>query len=169
MRFQEILARLTGLSSPVFGVSWNPKEPEIAVAKRVIVFLEDRRVLYVPSEMESPSHCVKSILEIRRYLTQELQTLGEGSELAASLRAMRAACRKFLTAMHSRQDLVLYGAHHGHWASWEFNGGLGELRGVFGVHIARLAAAHGLGVEGDLASILPSPIDDRSGVEDLEG
>jgi hypothetical protein len=61
-----------------------------------------------------------------------------------------------MSTVGARSDIIVFGAHQGHWASWEFNGALGELRGVFGIHIARLAAAHGLGVEGDLASILPA-------------
>ena len=165
MRFQEILARLTGLSSPVFGVSWDPPEPHVKVARRVVAFLEDRRVLFVPSEMEVPDHCVRSLLEIRRFLTRELQSLDAGSELADSLRAMRAACRKFTDTVGARSEIVVFGAHLGHWASWEFNGALGELRGVFGIHIARLAAAHGLDVEGDLAKILPATAEEGDGRE----
>ncbi len=159
MRLKEIMTRLTGLSSPVFGVSWNPPEPHVQVARRVIVFLEDRRVLYVPSEMEVPYNCVQSVLEIRRFLTTELQLLGGDSELVASLRALRTACRKFLDTVGAKPDIITFGAHRGHWASWEFNGALGELRGVFGIHIARLAAAHGLDVEDELASILPEVAD----------
>lgn len=163
MRFKEILARVTGLSSPVFGVSWNPPEPEVEVARRVVTFLEDRRVLYVPSEMEVPQHCVQSVLEIRRFLTTELQSLGTGTDLADTVRALRAGCRKFLNTVGARSDIVVFGAHHGHWASWEFNGALGELRGVFGIHLARLAAAFGLDVEGGLATILPAPAEADDG------
>jgi len=36
MKFKEIVARITGLSVPMFGVQWSPKEPEIAAARRVI-------------------------------------------------------------------------------------------------------------------------------------
>lgn len=72
MKFQEIIERLTGFSTPIFGVQWNPPESQRAVARRVIAFMEDRRVLFVPSEMESPEHCVQSILRIREALTQEL-------------------------------------------------------------------------------------------------
>lgn len=53
-----------------------------------------------------------------------------------------------------------FGAHRNHYASWIFNGAIGELRGVFGIHIAALAASHGLDVEGDLASILPATATD---------
>jgi hypothetical protein len=45
VRFQEIAARVTGFSTPVFGVSWSPSEPEVTAARRVVTFLEDRRVL----------------------------------------------------------------------------------------------------------------------------
>lgn len=120
MKFREIVARLTGLSTPVFGVSWGPLEPEIDVARRVIAYLEDRRVLYNPGELEVPEHCVESVLDIRRTLTRELAPLDRETELAAS------------------------------------NTALGELRGFFGVHVARLAVQHGLDVEDDLAAILPA-------------
>lgn len=156
-QFKEILNRLTGISTPIFGVSWNPSEPERARAKRVIALLEDRRVLYVPGEMEVPEHCVHSVIEIRHFLTDELQAL-QGGESEGSLRAMRATCRKFLEVVQRQDgyDVVRFGAHQGHFASWVFNGALGELRGVFGLHVARLAAAYCVDVEEDLASILPA-------------
>ncbi|WP_139165767.1 DUF6650 family protein [Chromobacterium amazonense] len=58
MKFREIISRITGFSIPIFGIQWNPPEAECAAAKRVLTFLEDRRVLYVPSEMEVPHYCV---------------------------------------------------------------------------------------------------------------
>lgn len=51
MKFKTILSRLTGLSCPWFGISWNPTEAEIIIATRIIRFLEDKRVLFNPSEM----------------------------------------------------------------------------------------------------------------------
>jgi len=38
---------------------------------------------------------------------------------------------------------------------WSLNQALGELRGVFGVHVAQIAAKYGVDVEEGLASILP--------------
>ncbi len=48
MTFTEIAHRLTGISSPFFGVSWVPPEADVTIAQRVLVFLEDRRVLFAP-------------------------------------------------------------------------------------------------------------------------
>jgi RHS repeat-associated protein len=56
VKFSEIANRLTGISTPLVGVLWQPTE--VSAARRVIAFLEDRRVLYAPEEMEVASHCV---------------------------------------------------------------------------------------------------------------
>jgi hypothetical protein len=151
MRFKEIVNRLTGLNLGPFGVSWDPQESEIAKAKRIVAYLEDRRVLYNPSSLEIPQHCVDSVLEIRQFLTTELGDIAEDSPIRACLRAMRAACKKFLDhVQESGPDVVRFGWHHGHWASWDFNTALGELRGVFGVHLAQLAVLYRLDVEDNL-------------------
>ena len=155
MNFQEITKRITGFSSPIFGVSWNPPESETNVAKRIITELEDRRVLYNPTEMELPDNCARSIVEIRRMLSSELGGLNNDSPLVNSLRAMRAACRKFQDSVGADEKIIKYGAHSNHFASWQFNGAVGELRGVFGIHLAQIATQYGLDIEDDLAIILP--------------
>lgn len=157
MKFKEVVGRITGISCPVFGVSWKPAETERAMAQRIVTFLEDRRVLYAPDSQEILAHCVQSVLEIRHHLTAVLQELPDESELAENVRAMRAACRKFLdTAGDGRSDLIVFGVTPGHWASWRFHDAIGQMRGVFGVHVAQVAAKYGLDVEDDLASILPA-------------
>jgi len=160
MKFKDIIKRLNGISTPVFGVSWNPNKTDNDQAREIIVFLEDRRVLYNPSEMEMPDHCVHSVLEIRRFITQKVASV-QSVDLQESLRAMRASCRKFLDVVGSNEDIVKFGHHSGHWASWEFNSAIGELRGVFGIHIARIAVMYGIDVEKDLSKILPIADDEN--------
>ncbi len=158
MKFSEIVNRLTGISTPLIGASWQPTELEVTAARRILAFLEDRRVLYAPDELEVREHCVRSVMDIRRFLTAEIGKLGSGPELRASLRAMRTACRKFLDCVgaDTEERTILYANHHGHWASWKFYSALGEMRGVFGVHLARVAAQFELDIEDGLASILPA-------------
>src|SRR5437868_4133219 len=94
--FQEIASKITGFSTPVFGIQWTPPSKERDIAKSVVSFLEDRRVLYNPTELELPHHCISSVIEIRRFLTEKMDDLGQNCELAKNLKTMRAACRKFL-------------------------------------------------------------------------
>jgi hypothetical protein len=162
MRFKEIAKRITGFSVPVFGVSWNPPEPEVAVARRIIALLEDRRVLFNPYVLEVADHCVHSVLDIRRSLTEEIGRLSDKSKLAEHLRSIRAACRKFLDNMHldNTSPRILHPHRPGPFDSMFFIY-LGELRASIGLHIAAIAVMYGIDVEGELARTLP--MSDRGG------
>ena len=81
--------------------------------------------------------------------------LGNETNIGRSLRAMRAVCRKFLDTVGTDERILRFGADHGHFASWEFIGAVGQPRGVFGIHLAQIAAQYGLDIEGELASIIP--------------
>jgi hypothetical protein len=157
LKFKQIINRLTGLSTPVFGISWNRPQSHITVARNVITFLEDRRVLYNPYEMEVPSHCIHSVIEI---LTAQIADLADDDGICRNLRAMRAACRKFLDTIHDgdgqRPTKGIWRFGGGGASSWIFNSALGELRGVIGVHLAALAVQQGFDVEDKLSTILPA-------------
>lgn len=157
MKFKEVLGRITGFSVPVFGVSWNPPQPEVASARRVLAYLEDRRVLYNPYHLEVAEQCVQSVLDIRRFLTEVIGSLAADSKLADHLRAMRAACRAFLdaTGPGGGRRRVLRPDWMSPFESSFFTA-LGELRAAIGLHVAAIAVMHGLDVEGDLASVLPA-------------
>jgi hypothetical protein len=161
MRFSEIASRLTGISTPVLGVSWNPSTADSAVAKKVITFVENKRVLYNPFEVEVPEHCVASVLDIRQFLTATMAEHGQADELQEHLRAMRAACRKFLDEIHINPEAKrltiprLSSAYA--FTNPVLNQALGELRGVFGIHVAQIAVKYKLDVEDQLAAIFPYP------------
>jgi len=125
--------RLTGISTPFGGVSWN----------------------------QSP---LESVLDIRRTLTAEAGQLPADSHLRASLTAMSAACRKFLDQIQELrgqrggrdvQDIALIGRLVG-IDEWQFLTWLGELRGVFGIHIALISGRYHIDVDEGLSSILPA-------------
>ncbi len=158
--FADIARRITGISTPVFGVSWNPPESTRDVVQRLVAFLEDRRALYAEYHMEYGPWVEKSVLDIRRELTDILQDCPEDEHLTGPMRAMRGACRKFLDQMGhpgsaSRHRFLPYEA-----SMWE---ALGQLRAIFGLYLARLCAAFGVDAEPDLATIFPA---DEGGQEE---
>jgi len=162
VKFKEVLGRITGFSVPVFGVSWSPPHPEVASARRVLTYLEDRRVLYNPYHLEVAEQCVQSVLDIRRFLTEIIGGLAADSKLTDHLRAMRAACRAFLDI--NGPGGRRWGVLRPDWMGpgpfeSSFFMALGELRAAIGFHAAAIAVMHGLDVEGDLASILPASLE----------
>lgn len=155
MKFTELPNRLTGISCPIFGVSWNPIDTDRSIARRIIVFLEARRVLYSEYQYESVCPCIISATEIRNYLTLELQSIDENSELNGYVRSMRNACNKFLSKCPDKKEFRCHACESGNIDNWIFTSAVGELRGVFGVMIGQIAKAYGLDVEDELAQIIP--------------
>lgn len=69
LAFKELASRVTGVSIPIFGVSWNPPESERQVVRETFIFLEDRRALYNDFAHEITEEVADSVLAIRAELT----------------------------------------------------------------------------------------------------
>lgn len=161
IRFREIANRITGFEIPIFGggLSWNPPPSDVAIAKGLLTFLEDRRALYEPYSCETARYVVSSILEIRKRFTTDLEQIDRDSPLAQALIAMRAACRKFLHEVDNVDGIDLIGPRFNRlWDRDEKNFfmALGELRSIIGVHAAQIAVRYGIDVEETLVSIFPA-------------
>lgn len=155
MRFSEIALRLTGISCPIFGVSWNPPIDQRTIARKLILYLESKRVLYADLNDKFACSCVKSVLEIKSYLTNQIADVTEGSELEGYVRAMRNACNTFLSKCPmEKKDKCAY-CHFGSIENMLFTIALGQMRESFGIMIGQISKAFGLDVEDALAQIIP--------------
>jgi len=163
MKPSEIAARLTGISTPIGGLSWTPATIDREVARRVITFLEDRRVLYADMNWEVPGDCARSAQEIRAFLTEVIGQGGIGPNLEQPLRLMRGYCRTFLNTVGFTEDdlppdaasrRLISRPGYG-WHDWHFAQAVGELRAGVGLQTAIIAARYDLPIEDDLAAVLP--------------
>lgn len=165
MKFSEIASRVNGFSTPIFGMSWSPPTADVTVARKVIAFVETRRVLFSTYTNEVPEECVRSVLEIRGFLSDVIGSGGIADELLGPARLMRRYCLRFLDRVGANEDRHDPQAARRHlfredrWQmhdSW-FGEALGELRAGVALQIAIIAASYGLDVEDDLAATLPQP------------
>lgn len=53
MKFDKILSSITGFSVPIFGIQWTAPIQDVTIAEDLILFLEDKRVLFNPVSMEN--------------------------------------------------------------------------------------------------------------------
>lgn len=95
-RSKSLLSRIGGVSAFGFGVSLTLPEADRTIVRELLVFLEDRRALYVGAIWEQPQHVVASVLEMRKELTAALKRVSDKSPAQEGCRLMRAACREFL-------------------------------------------------------------------------
>ncbi len=149
--------KLTGISTPVFGLSWETKESDKIIVTKILTYLEDRRVLYLQYEPHmKKANCIKSVLNIREYLTNEISQIPPESDLIPVLKYLRAACLKFILRIEPHQaeldnlpeDVPLK-------AKFVFSTALGELRASFGDTIGVLSTKFKIDIGNDLSLILP--------------
>lgn len=165
MKFSELVARVNGLSTPIFGVSWTPPTVDVSVARKFIAFIETRRVLFSTYTNEVPEECVHSVLQIREFVTEILGSGGIADELAGPLRLVRRYCVQFLDRVdatedrHDDQGPRRHLFRESRWAMHDywFGEAVGELRAGVGLQVAIVASAYGLDIEDDLACTLPDP------------
>ncbi len=170
----EIIRRITGFSTPVFGISWEPPQLERDEAQKLLTLLEDQRLLLGNYDflLEHPHYVNEALYRLRNELTSRLENLDRSSPLAESISVMRAACRKCLDSIQQadpyfdryypyrdRDDLHAYRSIG--WIA------IGELRATFGFHIAQLCVRYRLEVEEELKSILPL-LDDKNNKEETD-
>ena len=155
MDWKSIYTIISGIGLHGYGVNWTPPVSQTTIAKRVIVELEDRRVLYKRTEYEYPVACENSVQEIRKMLTNEIKGLQSGTRIEHFLRVMRTTCQHFLDTLQDNQLCDVDSKEYTQAKHWEFIYALERLRGDFGYCIAYLSAIYQVNVEKNLSQIMP--------------
>ena len=176
MKLQSIFKRITGFSSPLFGLSWNVKESEEQQARRIISFLEDKRILYVPIEWDkrNPKKSVRSVLNVRDFITKEIGKQESSDFLVDALREIRLACRDFLIIIDTYKPKILVASHpSAHSGAFKFEKALLLLRAAISVQIFNICDKYGIQHSGELESMVdflknPEEIEKRQSFVDKE-
>jgi hypothetical protein len=156
IKAQALLSRLASLSVAGFGAGLKLPESERGVVREVIVFLEDRRVLYVDHHLEVKGQVIDSVLQIRKELTAALRRVEAKSPAAKVFEIMRAECRQFLTGAPADFPNIGNDGPHGRGGmDASFFAALGKLRAVFGQQLAEMAVLYDLDLSVELSTILP--------------
>jgi len=145
---KDLARRVTGFSTPFGGISWKASASE---RDEVRALLKDRRALFNPYDLEVESQVDQSVDTIRSLCTEAIAALPDESPGVGHIRAIRAACRRFLDSDWQRNRFSM---HHGRPGS-AFLVALGELRAAVGVQVAALALHYKIELEDELASIIP--------------
>jgi hypothetical protein len=149
LKGRELVTRLTGIRTPIGGIDWQPAPDERERARQVLAYLAEQQALWDPYDVAISAFVTQFIVDLRGQLRSDLDGLADNSVLWEGLQAMHAACRKFLEENQSPRSG--YGPPY----EAQLHSSLGELRALFGIHIARIACAYDLQVDTHLEGILP--------------
>jgi hypothetical protein len=141
-----------GVGTPLVSgsISWEYVASNQDLARRVIVFLEPRRVLSESPQREDYEHCRLSAYDIKNFLTLEIMNVKAGGPLEVSFKRMRSACLAFDSAAGTNsanfsRDPDLFQAC------------LTAFRDAMGTQIGWLAATFNIQLEPELQAIVPPP------------
>lgn len=138
---------------------------EKQIARKLFVFLEDKRVLYVSYEREELGYSQKSILNIRERLIKDLEQLADHppSILTHSMKEMAAACREFMNKtqnIRGDQAMVAFFHHDHNKDVIVFFSALDRLRTIFRKNIATIST--------ELEIEIPDLLSDKANRSNLE-
>jgi hypothetical protein len=179
-RFRRGLNRITGFSTPLFGVSWTPERLDQDVATEVLLHLEGERVLRGPFEPTARSLAFSAVRSPSRNATKRRAGMQKREEAERSRFAgeQQVAARQTLESVKRLSDYLTdtrdrgglsekLARHLGRMrtACGEFVWSVEsrpdtyavaqrKLRHTFGTEIAEMAASYGVDIPAALAPIL---------------
>lgn len=157
-----VLSRITGISTPFGGVSFQPGEPERSVAERVVTYLEDRRVIepdHLEMNISMPMYSHGSVHDIRSYLGKEMQAIPRDTELFKILGRMRATCRDCMSKLETT-EITTGGVNQRLSTEGLVIDALSTFRAQMGISLALLSSLFDIEVNERLFKILrPDEID----------
>ena len=137
--------RLTGISVPFGGLSWDQNTTAKERFQYLLIYLESKRILVNPREMELKSECVQSALEIRHTLTEIVKDAVFEQEDLEIVRNMIGSCNDFLNSTHE-DDVphLIFKLDGTHWANSRFDKAMKKLRSDFRCHLTKIEERHSL-------------------------
>jgi hypothetical protein len=154
-KLSEKKIRITGVSTPIGGISLEYDKSELRVAEELLTFLEDRRVLYSFVSEKCPGGVIVSVQEIRERVQEVLEKVSRESPLFIIVQQIHTAVFDFLQyacndckRLSTCDDCLIY--------KTGCVQGLKEFRKQMGLYIENLCIKYNLTVGGPLKSILPN-------------
>jgi hypothetical protein len=147
--FLEFLKRFTGVSVPLFGLSWTPPPLERPAIVRLIAQLSDHRVLFDSGCGVLRRDMIDSSKLLREQITEAMAQIGDGSHGRPFLAEARRACQDFQSFIERKFNSDGYGG-----PEEDFYIALGELRAIVARSIVQLCELYGITVDSEVARIV---------------
>lgn len=123
---------INGISFPFGGVSWN----KCTIAKErfrdLLLFLEGKRILVNPIEMELKYECIESVLDIKARLMSITQDVSFEAKDIDIVRILVYACNEFLdTVKDDKIPHLIYKKDNISWIDYQFDIAMKNFRAAF--------------------------------------
>ncbi len=135
--------KITGVDTPFGGISWEYTESAKKGVQAIFYFLETRRILINPCEMEIKNWCELSAIEIKNKLADILPKYDFNNETVKCIRTMIGCCNSFLDDLGAvTRTGIIYKNEQGDWEDTTFSKAMKKFREGFRDNINALSEAY---------------------------
>lgn len=142
---------INGFSTSLGGISWNKTSSSKELFAHLLFFLESKRILVNPIEMEFKDWCIESVLEIKQQLLSITQEVNLKDFDADRIRNLIDACNHYLDNV-TPMDLprIIYKRDGEHWADLSFDRTMKTFRKSFKQEIEKIEKKYRLKFHKDI-------------------
>lgn len=124
--------KLNGISVPIGGISWEYTESGQKGIQEMFYYLESKRLLINPKEMEKKEWSEKSAIEIKNKLVDILSRYKYDQNIITIIKQMGDACNEFLDNMQRVEVRgILYKNLQSDWEDLEYGVAMKKFRENF--------------------------------------
>ena len=121
--------KLNGISVPIGGISWEYTESGQKGIQEMFYYLESKRLLINPKEMEKKEWSEKSAIEIKNKLVDILSRYKYDQNIITIIKQMVDACNEFLDNMQRVEVRgILYKNLQSDWEDLEYGVAMKKFR-----------------------------------------
>ncbi len=122
---------LSGISMPFGGISWNKTNSVKDTFSFLLIYLESKRILVNPIEMEKKEWCIESVLEMKKQLVSITEgTIFKEDDLSI-IRNMIEVCNQYLdtvSALNLPSIIFKSNETEGTWEDLNFDKAMKQFR-----------------------------------------
>lgn len=125
---------LNGISTPFGGISWNKTNSVKDKFSFLLLYLESKRILVNPIEMEKKEWCIESVLEIKRQIVSITEDTVFKKDDLSIIRNMIEACNQYLdTISFMNLPNIIFKSNkvEGTWEDLNFDKAMKQFRKSF--------------------------------------
>ena len=129
---------LNGFSTSLGGISWNKTTSSKEMFTHLLFFLESKRILVNPIELEFKDWCIESVLEIKQQLVNITQELKLKDFDADIIRNLIDACNDYLDTVKPMNLPGIIYKKDDRWEDLSFDRAMKAFRNSFKQEIAKV-------------------------------
>ena len=129
---------LNGFSTSIGGISWNKTTSSKELFTHLLFFLESKRILVNPIELEFKDWCIESVLEIKKQIVNITQEVKLKDFDADRIRNLVDACNNYLDTVTPMNLTGIIYKKDGRWENLSFDRAMKEFRASFKQEIEKI-------------------------------